>query len=95
MDPPVLTRESRLSRPQQRSGPLFEAQEEHRATRLRESHHLRYYLPGPIAEQVREKDREITARDGHERVVRIYPPVEEKPISKGARSSSCNYHEGG
>ncbi|OBR03932.1 Lipase 2 [Colletotrichum higginsianum IMI 349063] len=69
----------------------FFAMREHRATRLRESHHLRY-LPGPIPDQVREEDRKITARDGHELVVRIYTPV------KAPREGSpliVMYHEGG
>ena len=63
---------------------------EHRATRLREMHHLRY-LPGPIPEQVREEDRQIPVRDGAEIGVRVYTPT--KPPEKGS-PLIVMYHEG-
>ncbi|GKT66778.1 lipase 2 [Colletotrichum tofieldiae] len=69
----------------------FFAMREHRATRLRELHHLRY-LPGPIPDQVREEDRKITARDGYELTLRIYTPV--KALSEGS-PLIVMYHEGG
>ncbi|KAI2628058.1 putative lipase/esterase [Hypomontagnella submonticulosa] len=63
---------------------------EHRATTLREKHHLRY-IPGPIPEQVSEEDRKIPVRDGAEITVRIY-----RPVRKPAESSPLivMYHEG-
>ncbi|OHE90911.1 hypothetical protein CORC01_13796 [Colletotrichum orchidophilum] len=69
----------------------FFAMREHRATRLRESHHLRY-LPGPTPEQVREEDRKIIARDGHELTLRVYTPVK---IPSGGSPLIVMYHEGG
>ncbi|KAF6805751.1 lipase 2, partial [Colletotrichum musicola] len=69
----------------------FFAMREHRATRLREKHHLRY-LPGPVPEQVREEDRKVTARDGHEITIRVYTPV--KSLSGGS-PLIVMYHEGG
>ncbi|KAK1992344.1 alpha/beta-hydrolase [Colletotrichum falcatum] len=71
----------------------FLAMREHRATRLRERHHLRY-LPGPIPDQVREEDRKIAARDGHELTIRVYTPVEGPP-PEGGRPLVVMYHEGG
>ncbi|KAK2017799.1 alpha/beta-hydrolase [Colletotrichum eremochloae] len=70
----------------------FFAMREHRATRLREFHHLRY-LPGPIPDQVREEDRKITVRDGHELTIRVYTPVNAPP--EGGRPLIVMYHEGG
>lgn len=64
---------------------------EHRATRLRESHHLRY-LPGPIPEQVREEDRKVTMRDGHEIAIRVYAPLK---APSGGSPLIVMYHEGG
>ncbi|KAI0128616.1 alpha/beta hydrolase fold-3 domain-containing protein [Xylariales sp. AK1849] len=62
----------------------------HRATTLREKHHLRY-LPGPIPE-VNEEERKIPVRDGAEITVRIYkphqPPADGSPLV-------VMYHEGG
>ncbi|KAJ5010955.1 AB hydrolase superfamily protein [Colletotrichum sp. SAR 10_99] len=69
----------------------FFALREHRATHLREKHHLRY-LPGPIPEQVREQDRKIKVRDGHEITIRIYTPV--KAPAEGS-PLIVMYHEGG
>ncbi|KXH58043.1 hypothetical protein CSAL01_11268 [Colletotrichum salicis] len=69
----------------------FFAMREHRAARLRESHHLRY-LPGPIPDQVREEDCKVTMRDGHAITVRIYTP--EKTPSEGS-PLIVMYHEGG
>ncbi|KAK1977236.1 Alpha/Beta hydrolase protein [Colletotrichum cereale] len=69
------------------------AMREHRATRLREFHHLRY-LPGPIPDRVREEDRKIPARDGHELTVRVYTPAEAPPEG-GRRPLVVMYHEGG
>ncbi|KAF9872026.1 hypothetical protein CkaCkLH20_10363 [Colletotrichum karsti] len=68
----------------------FFAMREHRATRLREKHHLRY-LPGPIPEQVHEEDHKIFARDGYEITVRVYTPV--KPAADGS-PLIVMYHEG-
>ncbi|KAI0106930.1 putative lipase/esterase [Daldinia grandis] len=63
----------------------------HRATTLREKHHLRY-VPGPIPEQVSEEDRKIPVRDGSEITVRIY-----RPVVKPTQGSPLvvMYHEGG
>ncbi|KAK1496377.1 hypothetical protein CCUS01_02723 [Colletotrichum cuscutae] len=69
----------------------FFAMREHRATRLRESHHQRY-LPGPIPEQVREDDRKVTMRDGHEIAIRVYAPVK---APSGGSPLIVMYHEGG
>ncbi|KAL0932936.1 lipase 2 [Colletotrichum truncatum] len=87
---------ARPIRPPQPSDPYygrddFFALREHRATHLREKHHLRY-LPGPIPEQVREEDRKITTRDGYEITVRIYTPV--KAPAEGS-PLIVMYHEGG
>ncbi|KAI0149720.1 putative lipase/esterase [Hypoxylon sp. NC0597] len=64
---------------------------EHRATTLREKHHLRY-IPGPIPDQVSEEDRKIPVRDGAEITVRIY-----RPVTRPAQGSPLivMYHEGG
>ncbi|KAK1964368.1 alpha/beta-hydrolase [Colletotrichum sublineola] len=70
----------------------FFTMREHRATRLREFHHLRY-LPGPIPDEVREEDRKITVRDGHELTIRVYTPVDAPP--EGGRPLIVMYHEGG
>ncbi|KAF6826854.1 lipase 2 [Colletotrichum plurivorum] len=69
----------------------FFAMREHRASRLREKHHLRY-LPGPVPEQVREEDRKVTARDGQEITVRIYTPVQ---APDEGSPLIVMYHEGG
>jgi acetyl esterase/lipase len=69
----------------------FLALREHRATTLREKHHLRV-LPGPIPEQVHEEDRRIRVRDGTEIVVRIYTPV---GSADAGRPLIVMYHEGG
>ncbi|KAK6949357.1 hypothetical protein Daesc_009432 [Daldinia eschscholtzii] len=67
------------------------AQRAHRATTLREKHHLRY-IPGPVPEQVSEEDRKIPVRDGSEIIVRIY-----RPVVKPSQGSPLvvMYHEGG
>ncbi|KAI1858092.1 uncharacterized protein JN550_012848 [Neoarthrinium moseri] len=74
------------------------AKRAHRATTLREKHHLRY-LPGPIPEQVHEEDRRIPVRDGAEITVRIYRPTAPlpPPTDEGAaaRPLIVMYHEGG
>ncbi|KAH8881117.1 alpha/beta hydrolase fold-3 domain-containing protein [Thozetella sp. PMI_491] len=69
----------------------FTAWREHRATTLREKHHLRY-LPGPIPE-VHEEDRRIPVRDGAEITVRIYKPTQAAAISGGS-PLIVMYHEG-
>ncbi|EFQ26065.1 uncharacterized protein GLRG_01209 [Colletotrichum graminicola M1.001] len=73
------------------------AKREHRATRLREFRHLRYLpgrIPGRISDQVREEDRKIPARDGHELTIRVYTPVDAPP-PEGGRPLVVMYHEGG
>ncbi|OTB19458.1 hypothetical protein K445DRAFT_314346 [Daldinia sp. EC12] len=67
------------------------AQRAHRATTLREKHHLRY-ISGPIPEQVSEEDHKIPVRDGSEIIVRIY-----RPVVKPTQGSPLvvMYHEGG
>ncbi|OLN89769.1 AB hydrolase superfamily protein 6 [Colletotrichum chlorophyti] len=87
---------ARPLRPPQPSDPYygrddFFTMREHRATRLRELHHLRY-LPEPIPDQVREEDRSFAARDGHIIAVRVYTPV--KPPVEGS-PLIVMYHEGG
>ena len=47
---------------------------EHRATTLREKHHLRY-VPGAIPDEVSEEDLHVPVRDGTEITVRVYRPV--------------------
>jgi hypothetical protein len=70
-------------------------QRAHRATTLREKHHLRY-LPGPIPEQVSEEDRRIPVRDGAEITVRIYRPVTgTEGVDSVSRPLIVMYHEGG
>ncbi|KAK8056556.1 hypothetical protein PG993_001783 [Apiospora rasikravindrae] len=69
------------------------ARREHRATKLRELHHLRY-LPGPIPDQVEEEDRKIRVRDGAEITVRIYRPAKAATTARG-RPLVVMYHEGG
>jgi acetyl esterase/lipase len=66
----------------------------HRATILREKHHLRY-LPGPIPE-VSEEDRQIPMRDGAEITVRVYRPTARPPAAEGRGSPLIvMFHEGG
>ncbi|KAI1340872.1 putative lipase/esterase [Xylariaceae sp. FL0016] len=62
----------------------------HRATTLREKHHLRY-LPGPIPDEVAEEDREIPVRDGSQIRVRLYRPVGKE---ERGRPLVIMYHEG-
>ncbi|KAK7908312.1 lipase 2 [Apiospora marii] len=73
-----------------------EARRQHRATKLRELHHLRY-LPGPIPDQVEEEDRKIPVRDGAEITVRIYRPKGKAALAaaQGGRPLVVMYHEGG
>lgn len=52
----------------------FFARRDHRATTLREKHHLRV-VPGPIPE-VKEVDWKIPVRDGAEITVRTYTPAQ-------------------
>ncbi|KAK8089360.1 hypothetical protein PG997_004321 [Apiospora hydei] len=61
------------------------AHREHRATKLRELHHLRY-LPGPIPDQVEEEDRKIPVRDSADITRRRL---------RGGRPLVVMYHEGG
>ncbi|KAK8049283.1 lipase/esterase [Apiospora phragmitis] len=72
------------------------ARREHRATKLREPHHLRY-LPGPIPDQVEEEDRKIPVREGAEITVRIYRPAKKVAAAATARGRPLvvMYHEGG
>lgn len=69
----------------------FFANREHRATTLREKHHLRF-LPGPIPNEVREEDRKIPMRDGEMINIRIYTPT--KPTT-GRLPLIVTFHEGG
>ncbi|KAK8021211.1 hypothetical protein PG990_006349 [Apiospora arundinis] len=99
---PALTAELKKHpiRAPQPSDPYYgrndhDASRQHRATKLRELHHLRY-LPGPIPKQVEEEDRKIPMRDGAEITVRIYRPSKAAvaPAAKG-RPLIVMYHEGG
>lgn len=74
----------------------YSAHREHRATKLRELHHLRY-LPGPIPDQVVEEDHKIPVRDGAEITVRIYRPSHVAAPAAVAQSRPLivMYHEGG
>lgn len=69
----------------------FFAHREHRATILREKHHLRY-IPGPIPDAVREQDRKVPVRDGSGINVRVYTPVK---APAGGSPLIVMYHEGG
>ncbi|KAK8115032.1 lipase/esterase [Apiospora kogelbergensis] len=70
----------------------YSAHREHRATKLRELHHLRY-LPGPIPDQVVEEDHKIPP----EITVRIYRPSHVAAPAAVAQSRPLivMYHEGG
>ncbi|ETS85765.1 hypothetical protein PFICI_03790 [Pestalotiopsis fici W106-1] len=76
------------------------ARRAHRATTLREKHHLRY-IPGPIPNEVAEEDRQIRVRGGAEIRVRIYTPVASGQIRTTHGDDAVKrplfvmYHEGG
>ncbi|CAJ2507573.1 Uu.00g087590.m01.CDS01 [Anthostomella pinea] len=97
MDPAMVAELSRAPvRDPQPSDPYYgdnshAALRAHRATTLREKHHLRY-IPGPIPDAVHEDDRKIRVRDGAEIMVRVYRPVK---APEAGSPLVVMYHEGG